>query len=417
MKENRGLQIIALKAAVLILLTVCMQQAGFCQRPEFPWPQGKRMALSLSFDDARRSNPTGAALLNEYGVQATFYVLPDRVRDNLPGWEATVKWGHEIANHSVHHPCSGNFGWSLPLEDYTVDRMREELDQANKEIETLLGVSMISYAYPCGQTTIGKGERSQSFIPLISEMFVSGREWLSEAPVDPWYCDMAALTGMKMDNKEFEEILELIESARDRGQWLILAGHETSDQGNQTTYLSMLRQLCEYAKDSTNGILIAPVGTVARYVKEQRDEMGDSINIPQITYADASGTVVLRAIRGKGIGPEIEYMPEWEAFGWFTGEDRVEWEVAVPRTGKYKVELEWSVSDQEAGKGFVLEAGSEQMKGKVGKTGSWEVFRKEELGTIEVTKGYQKVVFRSEERFKEGALLDLKQITLQFVAE
>src|SRR5690606_10513838 len=217
-----------------------------------------RMALSLSFDDARSSNPTGAALLHEYDVQATFYVVPNRVRDNLPGWEAAVKWGHEIANHSMYHSCSGNFGWPrFALEDYTIDRMRNELQQATREIEEMLGVKMTSYAYPCGQTTIGKGAKSQSFIPLIAELFVTGRLWLSEAPVDPWYGDMAALTGMKMDNKEFEEILELVKSASAKGQWLILAGHETADQGNQTSYLSMLRKLCEYANDPANGIWIA----------------------------------------------------------------------------------------------------------------------------------------------------------------
>lgn len=404
---------IHLRRISLVLVLIVYQQSGFAQKPDFPWPDGKRMALSLSFDDARASNPTGAALLNEYDVQATFYVLPDRVKANVPGWEATVKWGHEIANHSVHHPCSGNFGWTQPLEDYTMDRMKKELEQANHEIQEILGVEMVSYAYPCGQTTIGKGAKSQSFIPLISELFLTGREWLSEAPVDPWYCDMAALTGMKMDNKDFEEILDLIETASKKGQWLILAGHETSDQGNQTTYLSMLRQLCEYAKDSANGIWIAPVGTVGQYVKEKRDEMLGSINIPQITYSSSNEPIELRAINGRGIGPEIEYMPEWEAFGWFTGKDYVEWEMDVSMPGKYAVEMEWSVSDEESGKNFILETETDEVEGAVKKTGSWETFRKMEIGELELEKGYQKVVFRPAKEFKGGALLDLRKITFR----
>ncbi len=398
---------------ILFSATFGVSNDALAQNPDFPWPEGKRMALSLSFDDARSSNPTGAAMLHEYGVQATFYVIPDRVRDNLPGWEAAVKWGHELANHSVYHPCSGNFGWPrFALEDYSLDRMRRELSRANQEIEEMLGVKMISYAYPCGQTTLGKGTKSQSFIPLISEMFVTGRLWLSEAPVDPWYCDMAALTGMKMDNKSFDEILPIIEAASKKGQWLILAGHETADEGSQATYLSMLRQLCAYANDPTNGIWIAPVGTVGQYVAEKREEMQDSLNIPQITYPAANGTLELKAIHGRGIGPEIEFMPEWEAFGWFTGEDRIEWDMEVEQPGTYKVEMEWSVADQEAGKEFVIEAGSEKIRGKVGKTGSWETFKTTQVGTLNLSKGYHRVVFRPAEAFEGGALLDLRKLIL-----
>lgn len=383
------------------------------QTPEFPWPEGKKMAISLTFDDARTSNPIhGIPLLDEYDVDATFYVLPERVKTNLAGWRAAVKEGHEMANHSYHHPCSGNFGWARPLEDYTTDKMRDELTEANHAIEELLGVKPVSYAYPCGQTTIGRGMTSQSFISLISEMFVTGRLWLSEAPVDPWYCDMAALTGMKMDNAEFDEILPLIESATKKGQWLILAGHETGDSGNQTTYLSMLRKLCEYAKDPANGIWIAPVGTIAEYVLEKRQEFLDSINIPRITYAGGYGELVLDAIHAKAVGPEIQYMPEWEAFGWFTGKDKVEWEVDADVSGLYRVQMEWSVSDKEAGKEFILETEDEQLRGKVKRSGSWETFKKEYIGQIYLEKGYQKITFRPSEEFETGALLDLRQIRL-----
>ena len=393
-------------------LIVIFLEGGFSQTP-FPWPEGKKMALSLTFDDARSSNPTGAALLHEYDVQATFYVLPDRVRDNLPGWEAAVKWGHEIANHSVYHSCSGNFGWpKYALEDYTLDRMRAELNQANQEVEEMLGVKMVSYAYPCGQSWIGKGSNVQSFIPLVSDMFLTGRLWLSEAPVDPWYCDMSALTGMRMDNMEFEEILPLIQSASAKGQWLILAGHETADEGNQTSYFSMLRQLAEYAQDPENGIWIAPVGTVGQYVVEQRKLYKDSLNIPEITYANDQGQIHLKASHGRGMGSKIEYMPEWKAFGWFTGKDYVEWDVEIDQTGIYQVEMEWSVSDEEAGKSFVLEVGDEKITGIVDPSGSWETFQKKIIGRIHLKRGYQQIIFRPAKDFGEGALLDLRKIKL-----
>jgi peptidoglycan/xylan/chitin deacetylase (PgdA/CDA1 family) len=237
------------------------------------WPEGKRMALSLSFDDARLSNvDLGTRLLDRYGVKATFFVLPSAVKQRLEGWKRAVASGHEIGNHSVKHPCSGNFGWARPnaLETYTPDAMRAELLDANRQIEALLGVRPAVFAYPCGQTFVGRGVNTRSYVPVVAELFVCGRGWLGEAPNDPGYCDLAQVTGMEMDGKDFSQIRALVEKAKASGQWLVLAGHETAESGPQTTRLAMLRRLCAYAKDPANGIWIAPVGTVAKYVQAQR---------------------------------------------------------------------------------------------------------------------------------------------------
>src|SRR5438034_1410617 len=43
----------------------------------FQWPNGKRMALSLSFDDGRSSQvDTGLALLRRHDVKVTFFIWP-----------------------------------------------------------------------------------------------------------------------------------------------------------------------------------------------------------------------------------------------------------------------------------------------------------------------------------------------------
>lgn len=122
--------------------------------------------------------------------------------------------------------------------------------------------------------------------------------------------------------------------------------------------------------------------------------------------------ILLTAENGKPIGPEIKYMKEWKAFGWFTAKDRVEWEVDVEKGGEYDVFMEWSVDDKEAGKKFVLESKSGQLTGSVEKTGSWETFKTDNIGTINLEKGDQKIVFRPLTDFKEGALLDLRQLRL-----
>jgi peptidoglycan/xylan/chitin deacetylase (PgdA/CDA1 family) len=231
------------------------------------------VALSLSFDDGRASQVEGgAALLDRHGVKATFYVTPAAVEPRLDAWKGVAAAGHEIGNHSLSHPCSGNFTWSRSkaLEDYTLEGMEREMTEANRRITSLLGVTPESFAYPCGQTFVGRGVNTRSYVPVAAKLFVTARGWLDEAPNDPAYVDFAQLTGIESDGKDFDQILPIIESAARTGLWVVLAGHDMRASGTQTTRLAMLDTLCAYATNPANGVWIAPVGVVARYVRDHR---------------------------------------------------------------------------------------------------------------------------------------------------
>jgi peptidoglycan-N-acetylglucosamine deacetylase len=268
-----------MKVKTLLIITGCLLSGVVMAqqpRPSFKWPDGKRVALSLTFDDARTSQVEGGtALLDKHNVKATFYVVPSAVEKKLDGWKKAVASGHEIANHSLNHPCSGNFAWSRSkaLETYSSDQMQRELSDANRRIKELLGVMPESFAYPCGQKFVGRGVDTRSYVPIAARLFVTARGWLDEAPNDPTYVDFAQLTGIESDGKDFEQILPILENARKDGLWVVLAGHEMNTSGNQTTRLAMLEKLCAYANDPANGIWIAPVGTIAKYVQGQRTKM------------------------------------------------------------------------------------------------------------------------------------------------
>jgi beta-glucosidase len=242
---------------------------------EFEWPKGKKMGLSLTFDDARLTQvDKGIPLLDKYGVKATFYLSPERIMQRMEGWKEAVKNGHELGNHSLVHPCTVNFGWGQDnsLENYTLQKMRIELDSANTILKNLQGVQPFSFAYPCGQTFVGMGLNTKSYIPLVASLFETGRGWRSEGPNNPAYCDMSQLTGMELDGMSFEKIKKSIESAKNQGQWLILAGHEMDDAGNQTSLLTTIEAICKYASDPANGVWIDNVHNIASYVKEKRGE-------------------------------------------------------------------------------------------------------------------------------------------------
>lgn len=245
-------------------------------KSDFSWPANKKMAISLTFDDARITQvDKGIPLFDKYDVKGTFYVSKGNMMERKNKWIEAVNNGHDIGNHTVSHPCSGNFLWTRQsaLEDHTLQSMNEELDAANAFIEEHLGITPVSFAYPCGGTFVGRGVNTKSYVPLVASKFQTGRGWLDEGPNDPIYCDLAQLTGMELDGKSFEELLPLIEYAKKEGSWLILVGHEINDTpADQTSLLSTIEAVCQYAADPANEVWIDNVHNIASYVNKQRGE-------------------------------------------------------------------------------------------------------------------------------------------------
>jgi peptidoglycan/xylan/chitin deacetylase (PgdA/CDA1 family) len=243
------------------------------RQEDFCWPEGKRAAISLTFDDARISQvDNGLPILDEYGAKATFYVSIRSFEERLDAWKRAVANGHEIGNHSLTHPCSGNFPFASKraLEDYTLYMMRYEMKEASNIVEQLIGVRPISFAYPCGQKFVGRGRNVKSYVPLVAEEFLAGRGWMDEWANDPTFCDMAQLMGVELDGKDFEQLKQLIDRTRTNGGWLIFCGHEIGEQGHQTTRSSTLKAICEYAQDPANGLWLDTVQAVARYIRNSR---------------------------------------------------------------------------------------------------------------------------------------------------
>lgn len=258
----------------------------------FQWPEGKKMALSFTFDDACYSQiDSGVPLFDKYGINATFYVSIWRLAQRQEAWENAISQGHEIGNHTYKHPCSGNYDFIAgnALEDYTIPLMKFDLYSANEYIKEMLGVYPVSFAYPCGDTFTGKGINVQSYVPLISVMFESGRLY-DGGKANPVICDMAQVPAEKLDGRSFNEIKELIETAKSQGSWLILVGHEIGEGENETSSLSTIEAICNYSMDPSNGIWVDNVHNIASYVKEKRGDkpfvqMPDYKNPVQRTYS------------------------------------------------------------------------------------------------------------------------------------
>ncbi|MFL6724901.1 MAG: carboxylesterase family protein [Sphingomicrobium sp.] len=122
------------------------------------WPNGAHAAIVLTYDDAVPSQLDNAIpALDSAGLKGTFFLSNVRQAD-VERWKAAAAAGHELANHTLNHPClAGTF--EMParqqLEHYTPESVLQEVGQQNVLLTALDDRQKHGFAVPCGQTLAG----------------------------------------------------------------------------------------------------------------------------------------------------------------------------------------------------------------------------------------------------------------------
>ncbi len=234
------------------------------------WPDRHRAAISLSFDDARPSQlRCGLPLLDRLSVPATFFVLPDAVAQDSAAWREVIARGHEIGNHTLTHPCSANFAWSRhnALERMTVADFESEVREANRLLRHLLGVDPTVFAYPCGETFVGRGPSTRSLVPLIARKFNVGRTFNDLTANSPAHIDFAQTRCVNADGRTSADLLPMLEATVADSAWLVLGGHEigtAESEGTDTTWMETIEAVVSWCR--SNGVWIDTIGNAGRAI-------------------------------------------------------------------------------------------------------------------------------------------------------
>jgi len=144
----------------------------------FQWPEGKRAAVCLTYDDGLDCHlDVAAPAMERYGMRGTFYCTGNSssLFVRLDEWRALASRGHELGNHTLFHPCHGDkFDWVKPEQDlngYTLDQLLNELRTANSLLKAIDGLEERTFAYTCTNYTIN----GVSFIDSIRDFFPAAR--------------------------------------------------------------------------------------------------------------------------------------------------------------------------------------------------------------------------------------------------
>lgn len=235
-----------------------------------PWPAGKKAAVSLTYDDALDSQIRNALpQLDRYGLRATFFLSGSRekLESQKEKWFEAFQAGHELAAHTLIHPCDRSFSFVQPgkaLQDYDRVRMAEELDENVVVLRALGARGPFSFAYPCGQTFIG--EKKESYVPLVMERFVAARG-VSPALIDPFAAPWENLPSVD-GAKPFEELWRWVSSARENGKWVVFFFHGVGGDYLACDVKEHERFLQRLQKEKE--IWTAPFGEIVEYLKNRK---------------------------------------------------------------------------------------------------------------------------------------------------
>lgn len=137
---------------LLLLLSYFAAQA----QDKITWPDHKKAVIVLTYDDALQSHLNVAIpQLDSVKLKGTFFLTGELNNQTIPQWRKASKKGHELANHTVFHPCLSTDDNPMASEHYTIYRILHEIWVMNNFLFAVDGKSGRTYAYPCTETHVG----------------------------------------------------------------------------------------------------------------------------------------------------------------------------------------------------------------------------------------------------------------------
>lgn len=197
--------------------------------------------VSLTFDDGLNSQLDFAVPeLDKRGLHGTFYVTWENIEARAHDWTRVGREGHEVADHSTHHPCDLS---RLTAAQY----QSRELAPIERWLDASFGSHRIrDFAYPCDVTDLGSGSanaQAHRFARLLRRNAIASAR-TSEGPPNPiiWArrhpFQLQALA-LGYDADTLEKVLAYLQRAQAGGRWAVLVFHEIGDGAASDGFVSL----------------------------------------------------------------------------------------------------------------------------------------------------------------------------------
>jgi hypothetical protein len=258
--------------------------------------------VSLTFDDALEVHLDRVVpLLDQHGFKGTFFVTvgADSFCRRLDAWRSAAATGHELGNHTLLHPAVRGKDYVTEgnaIERYTLDRMRTELEMANRILTGVDGCHERTFAYPCCNPVLGTpgwakrvvrwlgldrtrlmgfvarhpgldlGTTERSYEPVVKDLFLAARIGGERFSAGPDYPPrQSAVPCVALDGKNLDELKDLVEDfCRQEWGWLVLMAHGVGGGHRLSCDADVFEGFLRLLKTRT--LTVLPFGGAARQV-------------------------------------------------------------------------------------------------------------------------------------------------------
>lgn len=233
---------------------------------------GKKCAVVLTYDDGLNVHLTNVIpALDSMKLKGTFYICEHDLNPQISGWRKAASEGHELANHTIWHACTGgpgrDFVKDYDLRFYTVKRMVDEIKEMNNILKAIDGKNERTFAYPCGDQKI----HDTAYIDPLKNDFVAARgvqfELLPIAKVNLYDVRCYGVNGQTGD-----QLIDLVKQAEQKNALLVFLFHGVGGEHSINVSLEAHSQLLHYLKRNQKNIWTAPMIVVAEYIKNYQSK-------------------------------------------------------------------------------------------------------------------------------------------------
>lgn len=237
----------------------------------FKWPEKKKAAVCLTFDDAQDSHLDNAIpLLDLSNIKATFYCPGNKesLYNRTSEWKKIVENGHELGNHSLFHPCDGRqFDWVKPeydLSRYSLEKIRMELYTANTLLKAIDGKTERTYGYTCSNFKV---QGDSTYVDVVRQLFTAGR---SDGPIPDTmeHIDVNFMPSWCVDSPTGKELIDYVNEAKRKGTIATFMFHSVGG-GYLNVSNEALQELLIYLKENEEDYWADTFYNVTRYISNQ----------------------------------------------------------------------------------------------------------------------------------------------------
>jgi peptidoglycan/xylan/chitin deacetylase (PgdA/CDA1 family) len=252
------------------VLVLCLAVININAQTDTTWHH-KKCAVVLTYDDGLNVHLSNVIpALDSFGLKGTFYIstYSDGLQSQIPKWRKAAANGHELANHTIWHPCEGGrtgrefVTADYDLRNYTVNRITNEIKTMNSLLYAIDGKTKRTFAYPCGDTKI----HDTAYIDGLRNDFIAARGVKPEMlPIDK--IDLYDVPCYGINGQTGDELIALVKQAMASHTLLVFLFHGVGGEHALNVSLPAHSQLLHFLKQNEKDIWIAPMINVAEYIK------------------------------------------------------------------------------------------------------------------------------------------------------